>query len=68
VQPIRHTDPKSKIVCLDARIETLKSDDESTRLALHEVKTELRLAFDKANKGTQLDLDDVKKMHASPVP
>ena len=61
-QSVRHTthtehvidDPKSKFVHLEARIETLKSDNERACLALDEVKAELRLSLDKANEDAQL--------------
>ncbi|KAI0285759.1 hypothetical protein BGY98DRAFT_239644 [Russula aff. rugulosa BPL654] len=57
-------DLKSRIVCLEARIETLKSDNESAKrescLMLDKAKEEARLALDEAKKEAQLDLDEVK--------
>jgi hypothetical protein len=57
-------DLKSRIVCLEARIETLKSDNESAKrescLMLDKAKEDARLALDEAKKEAQLDLDEVK--------
>ena len=47
-------DLKSKIVCIQARIETLKSNNEN-------VKREAQLALDKANAEAQLALDNAKE-------
>jgi hypothetical protein len=56
-------DLKSKIVCLEARIETLKSDNESAKrelcLTLGKAKEDARLALDEAKKEAQLALDKV---------
>jgi hypothetical protein len=58
-------DLKSRIVCLEARIETLKSDNESAKrescLMLDKAKEDARLALDEAKKEAQLDLDEAKK-------
>jgi hypothetical protein len=58
-------DLKSKIVCLEARIEILKSDNESAKselyLMLDKAKEDARLALDEAKKEAQLALDEVEK-------
>lgn len=56
---------ESKIVCLEARIETLKSGNESAerelRAMLDKTKEDARLALDEANKEAQVALYEVKK-------
>lgn len=56
---------ESKIVCLEARIETLESDNESTKrelcVMLDKAKEDARLALDEAKKEAQLALDKVEK-------
>lgn len=57
-------DLKSKIACLEARIETLKSDNESARrescLLLDKAKEDARLVLNEAKREAQLALDKVK--------
>jgi len=58
-------DLKSKIDCLEARIETLKSDNESAErelcLMLDKAKEDAQLALDEAKKEAQLALYEVEK-------
>lgn len=58
-------DLKSKIVCLEARIEILKSDNESAKrelcLMLDKAKEYARLALYRVNAAAQLALDKVEK-------
>jgi hypothetical protein len=58
-------DLKAKIVCLEARIETLKSGNESAKkklcLMLDKAKEDARLALDEANKDAQVALYEAKK-------
>lgn len=54
----------SRVVYLEACIETLKSDNERVRLALDEVRAELRLASDKAKEDSQLARTTFQKIHA----
>jgi hypothetical protein len=58
-------DLKSKIICLEARIETLESGNDSAKrelcLMLDKAKEEALLALDKVKADAQLALDEVEK-------